>query len=185
MLISCFLLVFTLTSSVIAEYLPPEPDPTEWQALLFNTNPFLIEDWDKYYWYRLKRLEKKDDEPKWPDDQELDEIIQLVSSPQRCMVKMMIKGRKCVVNQPIYVLDTVSYWEFRREYRVRHPDGLELRLKLPGMPDDRYNDLHLQRELRVEESKNERLRIPLEGFWGRSTMVPVSVSDTAMICGNL
>ncbi|KAF8692398.1 hypothetical protein AX14_002565 [Amanita brunnescens Koide BX004] len=92
------------------------------------------------------------------------------------MVKMMIKGRKCVVNQPIYVLDTVSYWEFRREYRVRHPDGLELRLKLPGMPDDRYNDLHLQRELRVEESKNERLRIPLEGFWGRSTMVPVSAA---------
>lgn len=201
--ISYSLLVFALTSFVVAGSTPgstsSEPDPKlrwpqfyaqeEWQALVLNNNPYLIEDWNEKYWYRLKPIKKKDEKPLWPDDRDLEDIMQFTVSRMQCIMQCL---KQHMMKQPIeddsdesslspfekrekkkphiYGIHAASYSRFRRAPRGDN----ELRLQLPEQR--RYESVVFHHDLLLEESEGKRF--PLEGFWGQSTMLEPSVSDT-------
>lgn len=78
MLISYVLLIFALTSSVVA----PRPglQLDSWKLLRGNTDQRLLKKTGPnncvYRWYRLKRVNKPKDVPSWPQDKNLDQVMQ-------------------------------------------------------------------------------------------------------------
>jgi hypothetical protein len=152
MLISYALLIFTITSSVVAPSPPPPSLPQQafgwplqpytWKALQGNSHLRLLEVHDPansswiYRWYRLK-IFKPGLRPIWPDDADLDQVMQFTAIDS--------------------AVSRVTYLKLKR---IEKNDQYEL-------------DLH-GGYLEIGNGNVNDPNIPLEGYWGRAYELNVS-----------
>ena len=99
MLVTYALLIFALTSSVVA--LPPhQPFGTAWQTLQGHTDirlfdvPYPEEPSLIYRWYRLKI----GDVPTWPEDAVLEQVMQFAATDHRVSRVTYLKLKRAVEN---------------------------------------------------------------------------------------
>lgn len=148
MLISYALLIFTLSSSVVAPTPPPvhqsQGDPSVWQPvwkrLEGSKDPCLINPspWPNlaYRWYKLKPMKTKTDYPTWSENKDLDQVIQFIRVTDGGGVEQ------------------VSIFEIYRQIHQGH-----------GIDQYKYHRTRLISKKVISLDADNQ--IDLEGFWGR------------------